>query len=78
MIRTQISLTVEQHERLRRRAAERGVSMSELIREAVEAVEHARRERLERARAAFGRQGSGRDDVSEDHDDHLVDAYRDT
>ncbi|MGH3441973.1 MAG: ribbon-helix-helix protein, CopG family [Nitriliruptorales bacterium] len=77
MIRTQISLTAEQHERLRRRAAERGVSMSELIREAVDVVEHTRRERLERARAAFGRHGSGRDDVSEEHDRHLVDVYPD-
>lgn len=37
MLRTQISLTQAQARRLRRVAADRGVSMATLIREAVEA-----------------------------------------
>ncbi len=75
MIRTQISLTREQHERLKRRAAERGVSMSELIREAVDAVEADRRSRARQASEVFGRYRSGHEDVSADHDRHLDDAY---
>lgn len=77
MIRTQISLTREQHEQLKRRAEARGVSMSQLIREAIASAEFGRRERAEQARAVFGRHGSGRSDVSRRHDRHLDEAYRD-
>lgn len=77
MIRTQISLTREQHEQLKRRAEARGVSMSQLVREAIASAEFGRRERAEQARAVFGRYGSGRSDVSRQHDRHLEEAYRD-
>ena len=76
MIRTQISLTPQQHDRLRRVARDRGVSMSTLIREAIDTVvpdEGA--ERAERQRRAFALGGafhSGHHDTSERHDEILT------
>ncbi len=76
MIRTQISLTPEQHERLQRVAGERGVSMSSVIREAVDAQvpdEDAEwRKRRERAFALAGAFRSGYTDTAERHDDVLA------
>lgn len=80
MIRTQISLTEEQHARLRALAAERGESMSALIREAVEtaaAVDRRRdahRRLLEWVRDTGFK--SGDTDVSENHDEYLYGAER--
>jgi Ribbon-helix-helix protein, copG family len=80
MVRTQIQLTENQAERLRTLAAERGVSMAELIRKAVDAllagnaavdVEESRR----RALAVVGRFRSGTKDGSRSHDKHLAKAY---
>jgi len=80
MLRTQISLTQAQARRLRRAAADRGVSMATLIREAVEAYvpddELVREERVTRALAAAGRFDSGWTDVSERHDEHLAEDPR--
>lgn len=76
MIRTQVQLTDEQSRRLRRLAAERGVSMAALIREGVErllAADEPARDR-DRALAVVGRYGSGVPDVSEEHDRYLADA----
>jgi metal-responsive CopG/Arc/MetJ family transcriptional regulator len=79
MQRTQISLTERQAQRLRRVAAERGVSMATLIREAVEAYvpddEPARRARVERALRAESFT-SGLADVSARHDDYLAEDPR--
>ena len=76
MERTQISLTTQQMQRLRRASARRGVSMAHLIREAVEAYvpddERARATMIERALAAAGRYRSGASDVAERHDDYLA------
>jgi hypothetical protein len=78
MIRTQIQLTEEQSIRLKRIAAERGVSMAELIREAVDRIPERslRAERWARARAVLGRfhDIEGRTDVSVRHDDYLAEA----
>jgi hypothetical protein len=77
VIRTQISLTAEQMEALRRVAAERGVSIAAVIRDAVDEVIDGGDwpERRRRALAAAGRFSSGRTDVSVDHDEHLADAF---
>ncbi|MBX7161765.1 MAG: ribbon-helix-helix domain-containing protein [Acidimicrobiia bacterium] len=80
MIRTQISLTEEQHERLRALAAERGESMSALIREAIDAVGAVdRRREAHRRLLAWARDSgfrSGDTDVSENHDTYLYGAER--
>lgn len=81
MIRTQIQLTEEQAARLKRIAAERGVSMAEVIREAVDRIPHRddRNERFERAiralRTSHFRDIEGKTDVSVRHDEYLADIY---
>lgn len=77
MVRTQVQLTEEQAARLRRTAAERGVSMAALIREAVEKLSPVGSEdaRWDRALAAVGSGASGSSDVSADHDRHLAQAF---
>lgn len=77
MVRTQVQLSEEQAARLHRAAAERGVSMASLIREAVEALPATRGDaaRWDRALAAVGSGASGRSDVSSDHDRHLAQAF---
>lgn len=80
MIRTQIQLTQEQYRALKRQAAEKHVSLAEVIRRAVSAMpadaQHATsEERRRRALKAAGRYGSGRSDVSARHDDYLADTY---
>ncbi len=80
MIRTQISLTEAQLRRLRREAARRGVSMAELVRQAVDQVvpdelEERRQLRLRALRAA-GIYSSGAGDIAERHDDYLAELDR--
>lgn len=79
MIRTQISLAEHQHRRLLDLAAERGVSMAALIREAVQAVlddeDADRRHRVERALANIGGFRGDGSAVSKDHDHLLAEAY---
>ena len=77
MVRTQVRLTDEQARGLRRLAADRGVSVAKVIREAVErylAEEATSGERRQRAVAAIGGFHSGLHDVGEAHDRHLTDA----
>lgn len=81
MVRTQVQLTEEQARGLRQLAAERGVSVAELVREAVDllvrsgtAVLPAERQR--RALQAVGRFASGLKDVSARHDEYLEETYR--
>lgn len=80
MIRTQVSLTSGQMDRLRREAARRGVSMAELVREAVDRYvpeeKAARREARRRALSVAGRFSSGLRDLAERHDDYLGDLSR--
>jgi len=79
MHRTQVSLTEEQVRRLKEEAARRGVSMAEIIRQALE--EHLargrQRELRRRALEVVGRFASGRRDVSAEHDRELEEAYAD-
>jgi len=81
MVRTQIQLTDEQARRLRRLAAERGVSMAALVRDGVERVlaEQDREELWRRALSVVGkyRDREGARDVAENHDRYLEDAYLD-
>jgi hypothetical protein len=76
MIRTQITISEQQARRLRRLAADRGVSMARLVREAIDAYAPddaaARALRRERVLAAAGRFDSGLTDISERHDDYLA------
>jgi len=77
MIRTQVQFTEEQAQRLRRVAAERGISMAALVRELVdEAIRDPRSACIARASAAVGRFGSGVTTVSSDHDAELEEAFR--
>jgi len=83
MIRTQIQLTEEQAAKLKRLAAERDVSMAEVIREAVDRLaegdDRAGRftRALEAVRAGRGHDIEGKDDVAERHDEYLTDIYAD-
>ncbi len=80
MVRTQISLTERQARRLRRLAADRGVSMATIVREAIDVYvpddEAARAARTARVLAAAGRFDSDLVDVSEHHDDYLAEDPR--
>ena len=78
MIRTQVSLTDEQMQRLRTEARRRGVSIARIVREAVDSrvpdAEDAGRERRRRALAVAGAFRSQWGDLSRRHDDLLGDA----
>ena len=79
MVRTQIQLTDEQWKTLRKMAAERNLSLAELVRQGVNILLRSyglvsREERWERALAAVGRFRSGRKDLSRKHDEHLAEA----
>ncbi|MFO7571690.1 MAG: CopG family transcriptional regulator [Gaiellaceae bacterium] len=80
MVRMQIQFTPEQSAELRRQARQRGISISALVREAVDR-ELAQRESLDdawrRALAAIGSYHGDGSNVSEEHDEYLVDAYAD-
>jgi Arc/MetJ-type ribon-helix-helix transcriptional regulator len=80
MERTQISLTSEQAERLRRVARKRGTSMAALIREAVDRVvpdedTPTHDERWDRAMRVVGAFHSGGGNVAKDHDRYLDEIY---
>jgi Arc/MetJ-type ribon-helix-helix transcriptional regulator len=79
MVRTQIQLTEEQAAGLKRLAAERGVSMAEVVRDAVEQALAADEIAARRARAlaVVGkfRDREGKTDVAERHDDYLAEAF---
>lgn len=77
MVRTQIQLTENQMQVLRRMSAEHGRSVAELIRNSVDEMieESERTSRTARFLSAVGRFNTGPNDVSENHDDYLADAY---
>ena len=79
MIRTQIQLTEEQARALRKRAADEGRSMADLVRDGVDRLlvdrgvqdkEAAKRRSID----ALGRFRSGMTDLGSAHDRHLGDA----
>ena len=81
MLRVQVQLTEEQLRALRAQAARERVSVSELVRRAVDARRDVATaptpsELRRRALEAAGRFASGTCDVSRRHDDYLSDAYR--
>ena len=80
MVRTQIQFTEAQMEALRQLSAERGRSIADLTREALNLyLEHNRgatRDALaDRALSVSGRFASGRRDISADHDRYLAEAF---
>jgi hypothetical protein len=80
MIRTQIQLTEKQVQTLKRLAASRHISVAGLIRQAVDTMIKSGplvdpEERYKRAIDIVGKFHSGKHDVSEKHDDYLLDAY---
>jgi hypothetical protein len=80
MIRTQVQLTEQQARTLKELAHRENKSVAELTRQAIEywlqtVVAVSMEERRRRALAAVGRFHSGVSDVSEQHDDHLAEAY---
>lgn len=80
MIRTQIQLTEEQMEALRRRSQRENVSVAELVRQAIDAFACAeppsRREIRDLAIRVAGRFASGLRDTSNRHDEVLADAFQ--
>lgn len=79
MVRTQIQLTEEQYGSLKRLAEMKKVPMAELIRQGVDeilksSVAISDDERRQRALDVAGRFHSGRQDLSEKHDEHFAEA----
>ncbi len=80
MVRTQIQLSEEQARRLREVSRQDGMSMSDVVRLALEAWflqrrKPSRRELMERAKAAFGIIKDGPPDLAANHDEYLTEAY---
>lgn len=82
MIRTQISMTEEQAEGLRRLAALRQKSQAALLRDALDQLlaDEVRQRRIELAREAIGRHRAPDDatpteNIAEDHDSALDEIY---
>ena len=80
MIRTQIQFTEEQMEALRREASRRGRPVADLVRRSVDAflarsAEISPAEKWRQSLAAVGGSRSELDDVSEEHDRHLAEAF---
>ena len=80
MVRAQIQFTEEQLQALRARAAQLNVSVSEVVRRAVEAwvrrdLTPSPDEVRRRAFGAAGRFASGETDVAREHDRYLSEAF---
>ena len=80
MVRTQIQLTEEQSKALKQIAKQRNISFAALIRQGIDFYLHAygtvsQKERRQRAIDAAGRFHSGQTDLSEKHDEYLVEVY---
>lgn len=77
MIRTQVQLTERQARDLRRIADARGISISAVVREAVDRIVEERGEAAawRRALAAIGSVRGGGENVAKEHDRYLADAY---
>lgn len=82
MVRTQIQLTEVQSQRLKQLAAQQGVSLAELVRQAIELLiqkvqepEIDIEEKRRRARQISGKFRSGIQDLAVNHDHYLDEAY---
>lgn len=77
MIRTQISMTEEQADALRRLAGVRRRSQAALLRDALDNLMHddEMARRLARARRTFGAFRSGAGDTAEEHDRYLAASF---
>ena len=80
MVRTQIQLTEKQAREIKRLAAEKNVSIAELIRQGVELLLKSpslmdREGQIGRAKAAAKKHRSDRIDVSRNHDSYLEEAF---
>ena len=80
MVRTQIQLTEDQAEALKRISASRHLSIAELIRRAIDMMIRTSalvdpEERLKRSMEIVGKFGSGRRDISKKHDVYLAETY---
>ena len=80
MVRTQVQLTEEQAEAVKRLAADEGVSVAEIIRQSVEArIRQSWRpsdaELRQRARALIGIIKDGPTDMARNHDEYALEAY---
>ncbi|MBI5198980.1 MAG: ribbon-helix-helix protein, CopG family [Nitrospirae bacterium] len=81
MVRTQIQLTELQAKALKKLALSRHLSIAELIRQAVDNMIKTSsvvdiEERKRRALEVMGKFKSGKKDISERHDEYLVEAFR--
>ena len=80
MVRTQIQLTEEQVNALKKLSLSRHLSISELIRQAVDNILKSStaidmEERKKRAINTAGRFSSGKRDIAREHDKYLADAF---
>jgi hypothetical protein len=77
MRRMQIQFTEDQSQSLKRRSAETGRSIADLVRECVvsQLGDSDRRHRIERAKQASGKFSSGLRDVSRNHDKYLAEDF---
>lgn len=80
MVRTQVQLPENDLKGLRRKAAEEGVSVAELVRRGVKHVlseegKPTRDELWERAMKVVGKYSSGKSDIAQRHDEYLAEAY---
>lgn len=78
MVRTQIQLTEEQSQRVKRVAGDLGISSAEFIRRALDEVlgkSPHDKQRRERALEIIGIGNSGTGDLSSRHDDYLREIY---
>lgn len=76
MVRTQIQLTDEQYQKLKKIAALKGISIAEVIRRSVDSMFASetlpdKDEMKARARAVFGAFEDSKSDVSENHNRYL-------
>lgn len=83
MVRTQIQLTEEQYEALKRIASKEHVSMAEYIRRVLDRsldreAQLGDEARRRMALQAMGKARSGKTDISRRHDDYLVEAIEDS
>ena len=80
MVRTQIQLTEDQANALKRMAASKRLSIAELIRRAIDSLIKTSitidpKERLKRSLEIVGKFSSGKRDISKKHDVYLSDSY---